>query len=179
MTFQNLMIIIGSVVGFTAFMIWKDQVWAWLVTHRSVKGYAQEQPVARPVITSSKQVDHTIDRPVAPLLSYPPQEAGQPIATTDNRDNAQLPDIGLLPAEVRDIIRFQAKVETLASLYNSGQITNLAKGIEDSFDCSRSSKEESTYQRVKRSLDPLIAKQPEPTPIAGRPTPAKFADTLN
>ena len=179
MTFQDLLIIIGSVVGFTAFMIWKDQVWAWLVMRRSVRHYVQERPIVQPVITSSKQVDRSDDRPVVPPVAQAAQNVGQPIATTDNEDNRQLSDIGLLPEEVREIIRFQAKVEGLASLYRSGQITNLAKGIEDMFGCSRSSKEESTYQRAKRALDPLIAKQPEPTPIAGRPTSAKFANDLS
>lgn len=71
---------------------------------------------------------------------------------------------------------FQAKAEGLASLYNSGQVTNLAKGIESTFGCSRSSKEDSPYQRARHAVELLTTKQVEPTPIASRPTSAKFAD---
>lgn len=80
-----------------------------------------------------------------------------------------------LPEEVRAIIRFQAQVEALAILYNAGQVANLARTIELTFGCSRSSKEDSTYQKVRRALEPLIGKQPELTPIAGRSTSAEFA----
>lgn len=127
-------------------------------------------------ITSSGRSGDSPERPVAAPVVRGATTGGQLIATTDNEDNSQLSDNDLLPEEVRDIIRFQAKVEALAMLYNMGQVTNLAKGIEQTFGCSRSSKEDSLYQRAKRALEPMIAKQPEPTPIAGRPTSARFAD---
>lgn len=157
-------------------LLWLNHWWA---TRHARHGSVNNNERGGSEITSSRQASPHPNRPVAPPVAQSHQRAGQLTATTDNEDNDELSGNNLLPEEVRDIIRFQAKVEALATLYNSGQVTNLAKAIEEAFKCSRSSKEESTYQRVKRTLDPLIAKQPEPTPIAGRSTSATFAGDLN
>jgi hypothetical protein len=128
-----------------------------------------------PLVTSSGSDGVSGDQAVVEPVVGGATTAGQLIATTDNEDNSELPRQPLLPDEVRDIIRFQAQVEALASLYTSGQVTNIAKGIEDTFKCSRSSKDDSTYQRAKRALEPLIARPAVSTPIAGRETIAVFA----
>lgn len=153
----------------------------WWHTRGSVKGFDRGE--ARPQVASSPVMSRPLvgyrpDRPVAPPVAPAHEKAGQLIATTDNEDNDELSEQQQLPEEVRDIIRFQAKVESLASLYKSGQVSNLAKAIEATFECSRTSKEESTYQRAKRAIDPLIAKPVAPTPIAGRPTSAVFQSDM-
>lgn len=112
--------------------------------------------------------------PVAPAY----EEAGQLVAMPDNEDNDELSEQQQLSNEVRDIIQFQDRVDIVVSLYKTGQTTNLAKTIESVFRCSRTSKEESTYQRAKRAIDPLIAKPVAPTPIAGRPTSAVFQSDM-
>lgn len=154
--------------------------WAYL-SHRSVEGgptrWAEWKAFlrARYMVMSNEAdeggSDQAVDQPVVRGATT----AKQPIATTDNEGNSELPRQPLLSENARDIIRFQAQVEALASLYRSGQVTNIAKGIEDTFKCSRSSKEDSTYQRAKRALEPLISRPATATPIAGRETSAVFA----
>jgi hypothetical protein len=111
-----------------------------------------------------------VARPVVQQVTF----TKQPIATTDNEDNGELPDNRLLseslPTEVRDIIRFQGNVEMLARQYRAGLISNLAVAIEKSFECSRSSKEGSTYQRVHRAIKPLIDERPDPEYVTVSPT---------
>lgn len=109
----------------------------------------------------SRQDDRDFgDRVVAPPVDQQLSEAKQPIATTDNEVNNELSVNVIVPEAARDIIRFQAKVEALAALIKDGQVTNMAKGIERTFGCSRSSKEGSTYQQALRALQPLIKDQP-------------------
>lgn len=107
----------------------------------------------RPRVSSS--------RAVAPPVDQQATIAIQPIATTGNAINSELPDNTLLPEEAREIIRFQAKVEALADLIKSDQVSNMAKGIERVFHCSRSSKEDSPYQRARRAIDPLVKATPQ------------------
>lgn len=106
------------------------------------------------------------DRAVAPPVDQQLREAIQPIATTGNAINQELNDNALLPEEAREIIRFQAKVEALADLINSGQVSNMAKGIEGVFHCSRSGKEDSIYQKARRTLDPLVKTGPQFRPLS-------------
>jgi hypothetical protein len=110
-------------------------------------------------------------------INLPPKEAvvapvvqrstsgGQLIATTDNEGNAELSDNAVVqvvvPEEARDIIRFQAQVETLATLIKAGIVSNKATGIEKTFGCSRSSKPDSTYQKVLKLLDPMLNEGPK------------------
>lgn len=90
---------------------------------------------------------------------------GQLIATTDNEDNDELSDNAVVqtvvPEEARDIIRFQAQVEALATLIKAGVVSNKATGIEKTFGCSRSSKPESKYQKVLKLLDPMLDTGPK------------------
>lgn len=171
---------------FYAGMLFLVVVCAWLyLSHRSAEGeptrwarwkaFLAARYVVSPEVMSRDGDEDRPDQPVVTPVVRGATNAGQLIATTDNEDNSELSGQPLLPTEARDIIRFQAQVEALASLYKSGQVTNLAKGIEETFGCSRSSKEDSTYQRAKRALEPLIAKESSITPIAGRPTNAVFA----
>lgn len=71
------------------------------------------------------------------------------VAKPSNEGNSQLPD--------NEAVVFQLKIELLAALIKGGQITNMARGIEVAFKCSRSSKENSTYEQARRALAPLIA----------------------
>lgn len=153
----------------------------WWHTRGSVKGFDRGE--ARPQAPASSVMSRPLigyrpDRPVAPPVAPAHEKAGQLIATTDNEDNDELPEQQQLAEEVREIMRFQAKAEALAMLYRSGQVSNLAKAIETTFECSRSSKEDSTYQKAKRVIDPLIAKPAVPTPIGGRPTNAVFRSDI-
>jgi hypothetical protein len=106
------------------------------------------------------------DRAVAPPVDQQSTSAIQPIATTGNAINQQLNDNTLLPEEAREIIRFQAKVEALADLIKSGQVSNMAKGIEGVFHCSRSGKEDSIYQKARRTLEPLVKPAPQFRPLS-------------
>jgi hypothetical protein len=102
---------------------------------------------------------------VAPPVVRPSKNGGQLIATTDNEDNDELSDNAVVqavvPEEARDIIRFQAQVETLATLIKAGIVSNKATGIEKTFSCSRSSKPDSTYQKVLKLLDPMLNEGPK------------------
>jgi hypothetical protein len=156
---------------------WAARFAAWRSTWQARP--TVKRPTYRPhSVTSSPLVGYASDRPVAPLVAHPVQQPRQPIATTSNEGNTQLHQAAELSDDVRDIIQFQDRVETVVSLYKSGQVTNLAKTIESVFKCSRTSKEESTYQKAKRAIDPLIAKPVAPTPIAGRPTSAVFQSDM-
>lgn len=86
------------------------------------------------------------------------------VATPNNGDNGRLPVNG--PAVLldtvspditaaREVIRFQAKVEALADLVRAEKVPQ-AKGIEIVFHCSRSSRPESTYERARAALKPLL-----------------------
>ncbi len=107
----------------------------------------------RPWLPPDKAVVRAIDQHL--------RDDDQLIATTSNAINQELNDNSLLPEEAREIIRFQAKVEALADLIKLGQVSNMAKGIEGVFHCSRSGKEDSTYQQVRRLLEPLIKTGPQ------------------
>jgi hypothetical protein len=71
---------------------------------------------------------------------------------TNNAGNASAGNVQLdiLPTEIRDMIRFQAKAEAVADLMNAGIVGNQAKTIEAVFHCARasSSRPESTYQKA-------------------------------
>lgn len=164
-------------VGLGKAMEWADRFVAWRATWQA-RSTVKRSTYRPHSVTSSPLVGYVPDRPVAPPVAQVVQQPRQPIATTNNEVNSQLHPATELPDEARDIIRFQAKVDTVVSLYKSGQVTNLAKAIESTFECSRTSKEESTYQRAKRAIDPLIAKPVNPTPIAGRPTSAVFLSDM-
>lgn len=104
-------------------------------------------------VASERTKNHTVVSPVVQRST----SADQLIATTGNAINSELSDNSL---EARDIIRFQAKAEALAALIRDGQVTNIAKGIEKTFQCSRSSKDDSTYQKALRLIKPLIQDRP-------------------
>lgn len=89
--------------------------------------------------------------------------AGQRIAITDNEVNEEL---NRLPEEVREIVRFYAKVEAVADLIVSERLSNKAKAIEAVFHCARSGKPGSVYDRANRALEPLVTKPrfPDLTP---------------
>ena len=110
---------------------------------------------------SSRRPWVSSDRAVAPPVDQQATSAVQPIATTDNAINPGLNDSALLPEEAREIVRFQAKIEVLADLIKDGQVSNMAKGIEKGLHCSRSGKEDSTYQRARRALEPLVKPAPQ------------------
>lgn len=106
-------------------------------------------------------------------------EAGHRMAITHNADNAALSDNtvahAVLPEAAREIIRFQAKVEAVATLLASGRLTNKAEAIEQVFGCSRSSKPESVYQRANRALS-VIATRSTPMVLdrAGNRLPMNY-----
>lgn len=114
--------------------------------------------------------DDPQDRPkqpvAAPVVATLP-EAGQPIATPGNADNAELPGnvvAGPIPNEARDIIRMQAKAEAVAQLLKTAKMTNKAEAIETVFNCSRTSRAGSTYQQALLLVDALIERYPQRTP---------------
>lgn len=126
-----------------------------------VRPILEDYNVIGPRVMSYDAADPYPDQAVVHPVDQRLSEVGQRIAMPDNEDNAPLPDNPVLPEEVRDIIRFQAKAEALAALIRDGQVGNMAKGIERVFQCSRSSKESSTYQQARRALAPLLPSGPQ------------------
>jgi hypothetical protein len=105
-------------------------------------------------------VDHAVDTPVVDNDN----KAGQPIATPDNAINSMLSDNKA----------FDERVALLAQLYQAGIVTNLARAIEKGFNCSRSSKDDSTYQRVRKALDKHLQKGPQFVQDDGTIGPATY-----
>lgn len=84
------------------------------------------------------------------------------VVTTDNSTvdgqlnpvNSTYIDINLVSLdEAREIIRYHAMVDALNNLIKSGVITNRAKAIESVFQCTRSSRPDSIYFKVRDSLN--------------------------
>lgn len=73
-------------------------------------------------------------------------EAGQGVAKPGNPVNDGLPG-NVLPEEVREIMRFQAKVEAVENILKSGKIGQV-EAIEFVFECKRSGRPESVYARA-------------------------------
>lgn len=135
----------------------------------------EEGAPAAPIVMSRPMTTPPANRPIASPVDQRSTSAVQPMATTSNAINQELNNNSLLPEEAREIIRFQAKVEALAELIKSGQITNMAKGIEAAFGCSRSGKEDSVYQRARRALDPLVTSAPQYRPLSPEQQAAREA----
>lgn len=158
-------------IGLGRALAWYDRFHAWRERRRPVKRYA-----GRPRVVMSRAAPGRPPMPrVAPPVVPTPPEAGQLVAMPTTADNPELSDNDQLSAGARDIMIFYARVETIASLYKDGQISNLAKAIEKGFGCSRSSKEQSTYQRAKWAIEARTTRPTEATPIAGRETDATFS----
>lgn len=75
-------------------------------------------------------------------------------------------------------LQYRERLRTLADLINGGVIGQ-AEGIEKAFQVTRSGRKDSKYAQIRADLLPLLKKQGETiSPIAGRPTDAKFASDL-
>jgi uncharacterized membrane protein len=121
-------------------------------------------------VMSSEAENAVTQKSVAAPVAGELSEGAQPIATTGNAINKELSGNAiaqpLIPEEARDIIRFQAKIEVLAELIKAGDVSNKAMGIEHAFKCSRTSREDSVYQKARRALDPLLDEKPQyPQPL--------------
>ncbi len=113
---------------------------------------------------SSETVDQVADPAVAAPVAATSTEAGQLIAKPGNAGNAELAGNAIVPSEARDIIRMQAKAETVVALLKSAKMTNKAEAIELVFNCSRSGRAGSTYQQALALVDVLINPYPQRTP---------------
>jgi hypothetical protein len=115
--------------------------------------------------------------PVADRLPTTVTEVGQGIATPGNAVNEPLTGNAPLPEAVRDIIRFQAKIEALAELIGAGKVPQ-AEGIEIVFHCKRSGRPESPYARARAAIQVHLAStRPEYRAYPGEL--AKFAEAAN
>jgi hypothetical protein len=90
-----------------------------------------------------------IDVAATPLPAHP-QEAGQGVAKPGNAVNAELPG-NLLPEEVREILRFWAKVEAAEAIIAGGKVGQ-TEAIETVFGCKRSGRPESVYGRAVAAI---------------------------
>jgi hypothetical protein len=77
-------------------------------------------------------------------------EAGQRAAMPGNGGNDVLPG-NALPEEIREIMRFQAKVEAVERVIKSGKMGQ-AEAVETIFECKRSGRPESVYARAVKAL---------------------------
>jgi hypothetical protein len=85
---------------------------------------------------------------------------------TGNAVNAALPGNAVnaaLPADVRDIIRQQAQAEAVVRLLTSKKLSNKAETIELIFECSRSGRPNSPYQRALVLVDGMLDRYPQRT----------------
>lgn len=109
-------------------------------------------------IMSSDRSDLPADRSRADRLPATSTNGGQRIATQGNAGNTELPG-NALPEAAREIVRFQAKVEAVLAIVESGKVGQV-EAIERIFVCKRSGRAESVYARARAAVEAQI--QPAP-----------------
>lgn len=121
--------------------------------------------IGRPRVMSAAPAEPP-EVPVAEPVAAIAEKPGQLIAMPGNEVNAALPGNAPIPPMARDIIRMQAKAETVAALLKSAKFTNKAEAIETAFECKRSGRKDSTYARALELVNPLLeaGKYPQRTP---------------
>lgn len=104
-----------------------------------------------PPVMSSDSSAPPSNRTVADRLPATSTNGGQGIATQGNAGNAELPG-NALPEAARDIVRFQAKVEAVLAIVESGKVGQV-EAIERIFSCKRSGRAESVYARARAAVE--------------------------
>lgn len=145
----------------------------WLINRQTTAGDVAAQLVAdvkrgegftfhKPVMSSDSRIPPS-DRSVADRLPATSTNGGQGIATPGNAGNAALPG-NALPEAARDIVRFQARVEAVIAIVESGKVGQV-EAIERIFGCKRSGRAESVYARARAAVEAQI--QPAPVEYVG------------
>ena len=135
---------------------------AWLTDIREAGG-----PVAYARQASGRYIEPRAapEKPVAAQVDQRSPTDAQWVAMQRNAINAELSGNAVAeqtPAEARDIIRMQAKAEAVVILLKKAKLTNKAEAIEAVFECSRTSRAGSPYQRALALVDPLLNDNPYP-----------------
>lgn len=99
---------------------------------------------------SSVGGESTSKEPVAGRLPATSTEGGQRIAMLGNAVNEELP-VNVLPEAVREIIRYQVRVEDAVKLIQSGKIGQ-TEVIELVFNCKRSGRADSPYGKARAAV---------------------------
>lgn len=104
-----------------------------------------------PEIMSSDRAARPLDRPIAAPLPATATDGGQGLAKPGNGVNAELPG-NVLPEEAREIVRFQAKVEAVIAIMESGKVGQV-EAIERIFGVKRSGRPDSPYARARAAVE--------------------------
>lgn len=104
----------------------------------------------RPIMSSDRSAT-TAARPVADPLPATSTIEAQRVAMPGNAGNAELPG-NVLPEAAREIVRFQAQVEAVIAIVESGKVGQ-TEAIERIFKCKRSGRPDSHYAKARAAVE--------------------------